>query len=104
MDEIRVQYKHEEFGSVDLAKEDGFPFSCEIRVIIFRAVSRRGARGSGAVGAPLGLCPRPRRGLPPPDPFLNGVCGGTPAGFGADPQLPAYMIQSIRQVWSVTNF
>ncbi len=38
MNEIRVQYKHEEFGSVDLTKEDKFPFSCEIRVIMVHKV------------------------------------------------------------------
>ncbi len=62
---------------------------------------------------PLGLRPRPRWGLPPPEPLPNGVWGGAPAGvwgrsplqrscgeaapgFGAEPQ----MIQSSQPVWS----
>ncbi len=32
------------------------------------------------------LRPRPRWGLPPPDPLLNGVWGGAPTGSRAEPQ------------------
>ncbi len=48
------------------------------------------ARGSRR----LGLRPRP---------LLNGVWGAAPAGFAAEPQLPAYMIQSIQPVWSAVE-
>ncbi len=33
----------------------------------------------------------------------NGVLGESPAGFGAKPQLPAYMIQSSQPVLSVVG-
>ncbi len=47
------------------------------------------AGGGGALGPQrLGLCPKPRLGLPRPDPLLHGVCGVAPAGFRAEPQLP----------------
>ncbi len=39
----------------------------------------------------------------PPGPHLNGVWGGGPAGFGVEPQLPAYMIQSSHQVRSAAS-
>ncbi len=57
-----------------------------------------GGRGAAAVGTPTGSGPEPQR----------GSGGRAPSyilapGFGAEPQLPAYMIQSSQPVWSAAR-
>ncbi len=55
---------------------------------------------SGAARRGQGALPQTSLGDPAPRPILNGVWGEAQAGFGAEPQLPPYIIQSSQQVLS----
>ncbi len=94
--------EEEEDGDSEGSDEEG--------LFLLRAVARRGAEGTAPVGAPpqtpgrppqercwglrprppLGLRPRHRWGLPPPDLLLNGVWGGAPAVVWG--RAPSYIL------------
>ncbi len=93
-------------GNRSVASFDNSSYSNDsIHMVQSDTVWRAIHRGGGGGGGPLtvGALPQNPEGAAPPRPPRNGAGGGPKAGFGAEPQLPAYMIQSSLQVWSTAT-